>query len=187
MDPVSQAVVGASVPQAISKTKHIAAATLFGAVAGMAPDLDFLIRSDTDPLLYLKYHRQFTHSLIFIPVGALVCALLFYFTLAKRWLISFRVTYLYCFIGYGTHGFVDACTSYGTQLLWPFSTHRFAWNTISIVDPLPLVMLLALGVWRKNTLFGKLAVVWLIAYQSTGAYQHLRALDVEYSALESHL
>ena len=177
MDPVSQGVLGASVPQAISTKKHIAAATLFGAISGMAPDLDFLIRSDTDPLLYLKYHRQFTHSLIFIPVGGLICALAFYFSAARRWQISFKLTYLYCLLGYATHGFLDACTSYGTQLLWPFSTERFAWNTISIVDPLftiPLLALVITGVRKKNPLFGKLAVSWVIAYQSLGLFQHLR-------------
>jgi inner membrane protein len=181
MDPVSQGVLGASVPQAISRRKHIVAATIFGAISGMAPDLDFLIRSDTDPLLYLKYHRQFTHSLIFIPIGGLLCALAFYFSLGKRWQISFRLTYLYCLLGYATHGFLDACTSYGTQLLWPFSTERFAWNTISIIDPLftlPLLALVITGVRRKNPTFGKLAVCWVIAYQSLGIYQHLRVAEI---------
>ena len=87
MDPMTQAVLGASVPQAVSRKKHLAAATLFGALAGMAPDLDFLIRSDSDPLLYLQYHRQFTHSFLFIPVGGLFCALLLYPFLKKK--ISF--------------------------------------------------------------------------------------------------
>jgi inner membrane protein len=69
LDPVSQGVLGASVPQAISQKKPIVAATLFGALSGMAPDLDNFIRSDTDPLFYLEYHRQFSHSLKFRPVS----------------------------------------------------------------------------------------------------------------------
>ncbi len=181
MDPVSQGVLGASVPQAISRKKHIAAATLFGAVSGMAPDLDFLIRSDTDPLMYLQYHRQFTHSLIFIPVGSLICALAFYFSLARRWDVSFKLTYLFCLLGYATHGFLDACTSYGTQLLWPFSTERFAWNTISIVDPLftlPLLALVITGLRKKNSLFGKIALCWVLLYQGLGIYQHQRVAAV---------
>ncbi len=48
MDPVSQGVLGASVPSALSQKKHLVAAGLFGALAGMAPDLDSFIRSDTD-------------------------------------------------------------------------------------------------------------------------------------------
>ena len=39
-------------------------------------------------------------------------------------------------MGYATHGLLDSCTSYGTQLFWPFSDVRVAWDTMSIVDPL---------------------------------------------------
>ena len=144
MDPVSQGVLGASVPGAVSNKKHVVAACLFGALAGMAPDVDSLIRSDTDPLLYLEFHRQFTHSLFFIPLGSLICAGALYYLLARRWQISFKLTWLFCFLGYATHGLLDACTSYGTQLLWPFSNERFSFNTISIVDPLFTLPLLAL-------------------------------------------
>ena len=38
----------------------------------MAPDLDVLFQSPTDPILFLEFHRQFTHSLVFIPIGALL-------------------------------------------------------------------------------------------------------------------
>ena len=177
MDPVTQGVLGASVPQAISQKKYIVAASLFGAVSGMSPDLDSLIRSNTDPLMYLEYHRQFSHSLVFIPFGSLICALVFYFLLARRWQVSFKLTYLFCLLGYATHGLLDACTSYGTQLLWPFSNERFAWNTISIVDPLftvPLLLLVILGLRKKNPRYGQLALCWVIAYQGFGLYQHLR-------------
>jgi inner membrane protein len=181
MDPVTQGVLGASVPSAISNKKTVVAAGLFGALSGMAPDLDSLIRSDTDPLLYLEYHRQFTHSLIFIPVGALICAGILYYLLARRWDISFKLTYLFCLLGYATHGLLDACTSFGTQLLWPFSNERFAWNTISIVDPLftvPLLVLVIIGVRKKNPVFAKAALCWVIAYQGLGFYQHQRVTAV---------
>lgn len=35
-----------------------------------------------------------------------------------------------------THPLLDACTTYGTQLLQPFSSLRVAWNSISVADPL---------------------------------------------------
>ena len=181
MDPVTQGVLGASVPQAISRKTHIVAASLCGALAGMAPDLDNLIRSSTDPLLQLEYHRQFTHSLIFIPVGSLACALVFYFLFTRRWQLGFQVTYLFCLLGYATHGLLDACTSYGTQLLWPFSNERFAWNTISIIDPLftlPLLGLIITGVIRKTPAYAQLALCWVVAYQSLGIYQHQRVAAV---------
>jgi len=177
MDPVSQAVLGASVPQALSTKIHIVAATLFGALSGLAPDLDSLISSDTDPLLRMEFHRQFTHSLFFIPIGSLICALLLYYLLSRRWQISFKLTYLYCFLGYATHGLLDACTSFGTQLLWPFSTERFAFNTISIVDPLftlPLLALVIAGVRKKNPRFGQIALCWVLIYQGLAFYQQQR-------------
>ena len=137
MDPVSQGVLGAAAAGAIARPKQVAAAGLLGALAGMAPDLDVLIRSSVDPLLFLEYHRQFTHSLAFIPIGAALCAALLY-PFARKWCRA-RDAYLYCLAGFATHGLLDACTSYGTQLYWPFSHERVAWSVISIVDPLFLL------------------------------------------------
>ena len=65
MDPFSQAAIGAAAAQSASAAKTARQALVIGAVAGMAPDLDVLIQSSTDPLLALEYHRQFTHSLLF--------------------------------------------------------------------------------------------------------------------------
>ena len=183
MDPVSQGALGASVPQAISNKKTVAAATLFGWLSGMAPDLDIFIRSSTDPMVRMEFHRQFTHSLIFIPVGALLCALVFYWLLGRRWQMSFKLTYLFCFLGYATHGLLDSCTSYGTQLLWPFSNERFAFNTISVVDPMftvPLLILVLAAAIRKSPRFAQLALGWVVAYQSFGWYQHLRVEEMGY-------
>ena len=62
MDPVSQGAFGAIFAQTVSgRRKYIAGARL-GCLAGLAPDLDILIRSSSDPLLRLEFHRQFTHS-----------------------------------------------------------------------------------------------------------------------------
>ena len=75
MDPVSQGALGAAAALVVAKPDQIRSAAMLGALAGMAPDLDVFIRSSADPLLFLEYHRQFTHALVFIPVGALICAL----------------------------------------------------------------------------------------------------------------
>ena len=78
MGPLSQATIGAAVAQSVIKKANIARIGLIGALAGIAPDLDVLIQSSTDPLLQLEYHRQFTHSLMFIPIGAAICAVVFW-------------------------------------------------------------------------------------------------------------
>ena len=69
MDPVTQGTVGAIFAQAVAHKRTAVWAAVCGLLGGLAPDLDVLIRSENDPLLFLEYHRQFTHSLIFIPVG----------------------------------------------------------------------------------------------------------------------
>ena len=152
MDPVSQGAFGAIFAQTISNKKKILVGSIIGCLAGLAPDLDILIRSNSDPLLKLEYHRQFTHSLIFIPLGALIVTL--FVRLFSSKFLSWKETYFYCFIGYSTHGFLDACTSYGTQLLWPFTDERISWNNISVVDPLltiPIIFLIiSIDLFARN-------------------------------------
>ena len=62
MDPVTQSALGASLAQTKSKPNKVWVAAILGCIAGLAPDLDVLIFSSEDPLLFLEYHRQFTHS-----------------------------------------------------------------------------------------------------------------------------
>ena len=132
MDPLTQGVVGAVLPQATAaRGRFAASAGLLGFLAGMAADLDVLIRSSEDPLLFLEYHRQFTHSLVFIPLGGLICALVLHGIIGRRRGLKFRQSWLFCSLGYATHALLDACTTYGTMLFWPFSDARIAWNTIS--------------------------------------------------------
>jgi inner membrane protein len=178
VDPVSQGALGAALAASAAKRPRVLVAGALGALAGMAPDLDVLIQSPTDPLLFLEYHRQFTHALVFVPLGALLCAVPLHL-FARRWL-AFGQTYLYCLLGYATHGLLDACTSYGTQLLWPFSEARIAWNFIAVVDPLftiPLLALVIAAVVRRRPALAHLGMVWAFAYLGLGAWQHSRALD----------
>lgn len=177
MDPLSQAVLGASLSQSSVKDKtKLVSALVIGALAGMAPDLDVLIRSTEDPLLFLEFHRQFTHSLIFIPFGALLCSFVFYqFAKSK---LSFLQVYTFSLLGYATHGLLDACTSYGTQLFWPFSNERVAWNVVSIIDPLftiPILILILIALVKKNVLYARFSFVYAVIFLSLGALQYQRA------------
>ncbi|MXY04959.1 MAG: metal-dependent hydrolase, partial [Gammaproteobacteria bacterium] len=176
MDPISQGAIGAVAPQVVLKPEKIRVAALLGCLAGMAPDLDVFIQSPTDPLLFLEYHRQFTHALVFIPIGAAIVALALHGFVRRR--LQLRETYLACLLGYATHGLLDACTSYGTLLLWPFSDYRVAWNTVSVVDPLftlPLVSLVILAAVRRRRAFAIAGLVWALGYIAFGAVQHQRA------------
>lgn len=153
----------------------------------MAPDLDVLIRSTEDPLLFLEFHRQFSHALIFIPIGGFLCASLLHLLYAHRFL-TFLQSLLYCTMGYATHGLLDSCTSYGTQLFWPFSTTRIAWNNVSIIDPLftlPLLLGVVLAILSQRRWWACLALAWALAYLSFGLVQHQRALKVAQSIADS--
>ena len=178
MDPISQGALGGVLPASVWKPKQFRVAVLLGAIAGMAPDLDVLIQSDADPLLFLEYHRQFTHALLFIPIGALLVAAIAYpFT---RRILEFKHAYLACILGYATHGFLDACTTYGTQLLWPFTDYRVSWNFLSVLDPaftLPLLVLLIIAIIKRSRISAWIGIAWVVAYLSLGAIQHERAVQ----------
>jgi len=178
MDPVSQGLVGAVLPQSVSSKKEIRLAAAIGFLSGLLADIDVVIRSSTDPLLFLDYHRQFTHSLIFIPIGGLIAAGFCWLFLKKR--LSFWKIYLYAFLGYGTHCLLDACTNYGTELLWPFSNARIAWNVVSVIDPIftfTLAFLVIIAVVRKSPLIARIGLLFAVSYLLFGLYQRERAED----------
>jgi len=187
MDPLSQAVTGAALAGIFSKRKTMRPALILGAMAGMAPDLDVFIRSEADPLLALEYHRHFTHSLAFSPLGGLLCAGFFWlFPWFKNQLIFWKI-YLFCFLGLFTHGLLDACTGYGTHVLWPFSNARESWNFIGIIDlayTLPALVLLIVAHIKSSRVLSSIAMLWMLAYLSLGAWQHHRATAITEQWLE---
>ncbi len=179
MDPVTHALVGAAAARTLVARPLGARAWLPGAAGALLPDVDALIRSSTDPLLYAEFHRHFTHSLAFIPIGGAIAAL--------PWIIARTrgdaVRYLAAAVaGYATHGLLDACTTYGTLLFWPFSDRRVAWNVISIVDPLFTGLLLAgvaaAVIWRR-ALPAAIALAVAALYLGAGAVQHGRAAEAQ--------
>lgn len=190
MDPLSHAVTGAAFAQSAARRKEVVAATVVGLLAGMFPDVDIFIQSDSDPLLYLEYHRQFTHSLVMVPVFALLLSGAFHLFL-RRWL-SFGRSYLFSFLALLHHGILDAMTSYGTHLFWPFSDQRESWSIVSVVDPLytaPVLILVAIGLIRRSPWPARIALVYLVAFLSLGALQthRAKAAAAELAAERGHI
>ena len=186
MDPFSQGILGASASQLVSNRREKLEAAGVGFFAGLAADIDVLFRSSVDPLLFLEYHRHFTHALIFIPVGALFCAWVYIGLrrLLKRGAdhpLPFSRIYLFALSGYATHAILDACTTYGTQLFLPFSNMRVAWNNVSVVDPLftiPLTALLVIAIVKRSDLIARIAACFALSYLVLGLVQQHRAADV---------
>lgn len=187
MDPLTQGALGAALPQSIwakwsgQRKYHVAVAGFLGMLGGMAADLDILISSDTDPLLFLTYHRQFTHSLVFIPFGGLLVALIVHGIWGRHWDLKFWQTAVLCALGYATHALLDTATSYGTMLLWPFFDTRYSWSIISIVDPLftvPLAFSVILAAIRNNPRPARIGLIWALLYLAAGWWQHQGAHSV---------
>ena len=176
MDIVTQGLLGAAVAQAGARPDEVRLATLVGFCAPLLADADTLFRSAEDPLLVLANHRHFTHALSFIPVGALIASVLLWPFLKKR--LQFKSIYIYSLLGYATAGFLDACTSYGTHLLWPFSHDRIAWSIISIFDPIfsiVLIVAIVFGALKYRSHATKVGVVFAAGYLLLGTIQHERA------------
>ena len=147
-----------------------------GGLAGAFPDVDIFIRSAEDPLLAIEFHRHFTHSLIFVPVIGLI------FAAGSRLLTTFSFWRLFRWATLGalTHGLLDACTSYGTHLLWPFSQERTSWHIISVIDPvftLPLLLTLILAYSRRMEHWARIGMTWCCIVLLCGYIQRERATD----------
>lgn len=180
MDPFTQGALGGAFSQSFSKKKTMAIATFAGICGGLAPDLDIVIGSSTDPLLALEYHRHFTHSIWFIPFGGALVAgaiWLLFNVILKKELWDYKTVYKYATLGYATHALLDACTSYGTRLFWPLSNLRVAWDTISIIDPLvtiPLILFVILSAKHASAKIARIGMGVFLFYMSLGFVQHAR-------------
>jgi inner membrane protein len=67
------------------------------------------------------------------------------------------------------------------MLLWPFSEQRFAWNTISIIDPLftlPLLLAVLLAARLGRPALARWGLVWALVYMSAGLLQRNAAEDL---------
>jgi len=176
MDLLTQGLLGTAMAQSGARKQDLRLATGIGFFAGIAADMDILIQSENDPLLNIEFHRHFTHSLFFVPLGALLVALVLWPFLRKR--LPFLRLYLFTFLGYCLSGVLDAFTSYGTHLLWPVSDARIAWNTISVIDPVFTLILLIAGIiaFRKHkSTPARIGLLLAALYMSFGWMQLQRA------------
>lgn len=150
MDSVTQIVLGAAVGEAVLGKKVGNKAMLYGAVAGTIPDLDVLASHFTDTVTALSIHRGFTHSIVFsvlfAPIFGWLVSRYERFKDFKNWSWLF-------FWAFVTHPILDAHTTWGTQLFWPFDL-RLAFKTIFVIDPLytlPFLVFLILAMRQKRT------------------------------------
>ena len=147
MDPISQAALGAVVAQSVAHHKLGFRAAGIGALVGAMPDIDVLFSLNGDYFDQLVSHRGITHSLIFAPVIGPMIAWAIWRWEAKSPLVSADrqrlLTWTVAIVAaIFSHPLLDLLTTYGTQLLLPFSNARFAINAMPIIDPVYTLMLL---------------------------------------------
>lgn len=194
MDPFSQGALGAAFSQSFANKKKIPVACLAGMLGGLAPDLDILINSATDPLLAQEFHRHFTHSIWFIPIGGFLVGIAMWLVFNKLFRIKEwdrKTLLIFATLGYATHAVLDACTSYGTRLFWPISNARVTWDTISIIDPLvtiPLIVFVIFSMKRRSAKLARIGMGFFLFYMSLGFLQNYRVTNTieELAAKRGH-
>ena len=171
MDLITQAALGGLCGELTLRKQLGRKGLAWGCLFGILPDLDILAYPWLDAAQRLSWHRGLSHSIIIM----MFAALLFGWLLAKlhksKGVMQKQATW-FVFITWLTHVLIDAFTSYGTQVFEPFSSHRVAFNNISIIDisfTIPMLFgLLAVMFFDKESkireCIGGVTALWLCFY-----------------------
>jgi inner membrane protein len=201
VDSITQAAFGAVVGQAGFQHRLGKKAWLWGALGGLLPDFDMLAIVPFGDWAECLYHRGPTHSLFFAPVVAPLLGWLTWRWYARRApeedAVTRSTSHLWTWIGLWfavlwTHPLLDLCTSYGTQLAWPVSDHRFSIDAMAIIDPFysgPLFLALGCGwSWRRNPkayrLAAAIALIVSTSYAMYGWSVNVRAESHAHAQLQ---
>ena len=149
-----------------------------GFLACASPDLDFVV-SLFGPAAYVANHRGVTHSLILLPLWALLLS----YVISKivrepgGWKPLYGVTAM----GIGAHIAGDLITSYGTMILAPFSDWRAGIGTTFIIDlwfsGVIVLGLIASAVLYRSRIPSYVALGALVAYVGFQYVQREKALQ----------
>ena len=150
-----------------------------GFLAAAFPDIDFVL-GYISPVAYLTGHRGVTHSILLLPVWAVLLA----WILAKidrGKAVTWRDYVGVCALGVGAHILGDLITSFGTIIYAPLSDARVAWNTTFIIDlwfsGIIVAGLIASLLWRRSRVPAAAGLAVLAGYVGFQAVLHSRAVD----------
>ncbi len=179
MDSVTHVLLGGAVGLGLMGKRAGMASFFVGALAATMPDFDVFLHTG-DVVRDHVLHRHFMHSVVLVPVLAALAMLPFLRMPRVRacWAAMYGTAVLAC----ATHGALDALTSYGTMVFWPFTWRRYALDVVAVVD-LTYTGILAIGIvwaWRRKSMR---AARWALAlstlYLGVAWVQHGRAVQVQ--------
>src|SRR5438132_14297967 len=146
MDTITHGIAGALIGKAVFRGEDMLAShpmnrgrivTWSLMLGAIFPDSDVLrdIFSH-DRLLVITWHRSITHSLVLLPLWALLLAgITRAFANSRKWVApSFlALTGIYA-VGVLSHILLDLVTSFGTMMCFPIQWSRSSWIHIFCVD-----------------------------------------------------
>lgn len=131
MGPITHMMIGVGIGalsgQTVTPYNPIYCATVMGA---LMPDLDIVTMLKSN-LTLIRHHRGATHSFGGILVISAIIAGILYIDFGGPVLSYF----FWALAGALSHVLTDYLNSYGTRLLWPFSSRPFAGNLLMFKDP----------------------------------------------------
>jgi inner membrane protein len=184
MDTLTHALSGALLARAtapdpgkarISTAARVAA----GLLAAAFPDTDFVL-GYVSPVAYLTAHRGVTHSILMLPLWAVLLAWIMA-KVDRGKGVTWRDYVGVCALGLGIHIVGDLITSFGTMIYAPFSDARVAWSTTFIIDlwfsGIILAGLIGSMMWRRSRVPAVIGLGVLAGYVGFQAVLHSRAVD----------
>lgn len=143
MDNVTHSLTGLALSR-VGLNRFSPYATALLILSSNAPDVD-IVATTRGGLVYLEVHRGYTHSVLFLPVMALLSVLVVAGISRRRlpWLKAWGL----CLIGVASHLLIDWTNSFGVRLLLPFSSRWFHLDLNSLYDAWIMVVLVFAAVW----------------------------------------
>lgn len=134
MDTLTHALSGALLARALARENGpipLKPQMTVGFLAAAFPDID-IVATLFGPLTYLEYHRSLTHSLILLPLWAMLLGYLFGKLYKNRYdTKALTLLSAWCIL---IHIFGDLITAYGTMALAPLSWDKLSWPATFIID-----------------------------------------------------
>ena len=151
-----------------------------GFLAAAFPDADFVSRY-FGSLSYLEHHRGVTHSILMLPLWAVLLAVIFSLLWRRRY--SWKLFYGISAMSILIHILADVITAYGTMVFAPVSDWRLSLPTTFIIDPYftGIILVSLILAWRMKVQGRRIAIaglVTLVCYIGVQAMWHQQALQV---------